>query len=184
MLVVCFGNLCRSPMAEGLLRARLPEDQWKVASAGTHAIGGDRPTEFAAMSVKELEGIDISGQCSTPLTVDELKRSDYVFTMSRMQAAEAVALLPEVASRTRLLGAFSPATEEQALPSEPLGGVADREEIGDPMGADLEAYRRCYQRLAEATDAAAAWLCAGAPKREGPPAADAWLRPAGETARS
>ena len=59
ILVVCFGNLCRSPMAEALLRVRLPDNDWHVISAGTHAMSGSPPTHGSRQAVLHLAGLDI-----------------------------------------------------------------------------------------------------------------------------
>ena len=168
ILVVCFGNLCRSPMAEAFLRHRLPTDQWEVISAGTHAIGDDPPTDGSREAMAHLAGLDISRQRSSLLTVDALRRSDYIFTMSRRQALDAAALLPTAAPRIRLLGAFVPATSATRESADPGGGRASKMEIPDPMGADTEAYEACCMRLVDCTNAVVAWLEAGAPAVEAP----------------
>ena len=174
ILMVCFGNLCRSPMAEALLAARLPAQRWRVCSAGTHAIGGDPPTPEAQQVIGELEDLDISQQRSTALTVDELLRSDHIFAMSRLQAAEVAALAPDVAGRTRLLGSFCPAERSTATAADPGGQAADPHEIFDPMGCDQATYRDCCLRLAAATDAVAAWLLEDADAKAAPPAVAEW----------
>ena len=176
ILVVCFGNLCRSPMAEGLLRQHLPTERWDVISAGTHAIGGDPPTVGAQNTMTNLVGLDISRQRSSPLTVDGLRRSDYVFTMSRRQALEAAALMPASALRIRLLGAFVPANGASRDPADPYAGPADAMEIADPMGGDQETYEACCLRLIDCVEAVAAWLAADSPPVEAPgPVAD-WMQ--------
>lgn len=175
ILVVCFGNLCRSPMAEALLRARLPATSWRILSAGTHAIGGDPPTPGAHDAISRLDGLDMSHQRSAALTVDLLRQSDHVFTMSREQALEAAALFPPAASRIRLLGAFAPADDEAAGPADPYGGRADPMEIADPMGGDSETYETCCSRLDDSVRAAVEWLNAGAAPAAAPPTVSNWL---------
>jgi protein-tyrosine phosphatase len=176
LLTVCFGNLFRSPMAEALLRARLPAADWEVSSAGTHALGGDPPSSLAQMAITELEGIDMADLRSSPLTVQDLMVSDYIFTMSRQQAAEVLALVPEVADRVRLLGSFAPLHDETLLSADPGGEVADPDEIGDPIGGDLEVCLACCRRIAEASDKVAAWLLGGADEHQAPPTVAAGLR--------
>jgi len=175
VLVVCFGNLCRSPMAEGLFRAVLPRDQWRVASAGTHAIGGDSPTRGARDALRRIAGLDISHQRSKPLTVDLLREADHVFTMSRRQALEAAALLPQVAPRVRLLGAFAPAHESADLPADPHGDDADAMEIPDPMGESADTYEACCRRIDDCVRAAAQWLAEGADPGAAPASVATWL---------
>ncbi len=168
VLLVCFGNLCRSPMAEGLFRARLPEPDWQVRSAGTHAMGGAPPTAGACEAVLRLEDVDISEQRSQTLTATMLAEADFVFTMSRQQAYEAAALHPAAAGKVRLLGAFAPDPDQPREPADPFGGAADPLEVADPMGGDQDAYDACCQRLVECADAAVAWLQGGAASEDAP----------------
>lgn len=170
VLVVCYGNLCRSPMAAGLLRARLPRDHWTVVSAGTNAGGGEPPALLTRRVALEQEGVDLEDERSTPIDVQTITASQQILTMSRRQAATVVALVPEAADRTRLLGAFAPALEAENLPGEPFGPMVDPEEIGDPMGGDIEVYMSLYRRLARACDALTEWLLNGADPTEAPPA--------------
>ena len=174
VLLVCFGNLCRSPMAEGLMRKRLPAAGWTVLSAGTHAVGGDPPTTPARAAVTEIAGVDISEQRSTPLTVDLLRASDFIFTMSRQQALEVAALVPGAAPRTRLLGSFAPSPSDFDGAADPFGPPADATEIADPMGGSSETYEACCTRLIDCTNLAAQWLLEGAVDSAAPPSVAAW----------
>jgi protein-tyrosine-phosphatase len=139
-------------------------------------MGGDPPSSLAQVAVYELEGIDMSDQRSNLLTVQDVMVSDYIFTMSRRQAAEVVALVPEAASRVRLLGSFAPLEEETILSADPGGEVADPEEIGDPIGGDLDVCLECCRRIARASDKVAAWLQGGADVRLAPPTVASGLR--------
>lgn len=176
VLVLCFGNLCRSPMAEGLFRNALPRDEWRVVSAGTHAIGGDAPTPGACEAMRQIAGIDISHQRSRPLTVDLLRSADHVFAMSRQQALEAAALLPDAAPRIRLLGAFAPTDGPGDGPVDPTGRPAGPDEVADPMGGAPETYVACGRRIEDCVRAAAEWLLDGAATADdgAPPATADW----------
>lgn len=172
VLVLCFGNLCRSPMAEALLGAALPHEHWQVVSAGTHALEGSPPTRGARNAVHRVAGIDISGQRSTALTVDVLRNAAFIFAMSRQQAREAAALHPAAAARIRLLGAFAPAADGGSPDQSDL--AVEPDEIADPMGGDDHAYAACCRRIAACTRAATTWLLAGADETSAPAAVAAW----------
>lgn len=167
ILVVCYGNLCRSPMAEGLLAARLGAG-WRVGSAGTSAAGGDPPTEKGQQVMREEYGIDISAQRSTPLTVGAIDSADQIFTMSVDQARLVAALSPSAGPRLRLFGAFAPGTRPSDRSADPGGAPASLLEVPDPIGGTLEQYRETAARLAKAADAVAAWLEGGAVENEAP----------------
>ena len=82
ILFVCTGNICRSPMAEGLFRHAVKgRGDFEVFSAGVGAIDGLPPSEHAVRAVREL-GIDISRQRSRMLTADLVRRADYIFGMT------------------------------------------------------------------------------------------------------
>jgi protein-tyrosine-phosphatase len=161
ILVVCYGNLCRSPMAEGLLRHRLPAE-FEVRSAGTHAYGGDPPTGTAQEVMKREAGIGIHHQRSSELTVNSIEWADHIFTMSVRQAELVAALDPRAAERTRLFGAFAPATTFSGLSADPGARQASLLEVPDPMGGAYGDYLECMQRLEEAAAACIAWLTSGA----------------------
>ena len=59
ILFVCTGNICRSPMAEGLFRAGCCRGRYRVLSAGLGAMDGQPPSDHAVQAMKEL-GIDIA----------------------------------------------------------------------------------------------------------------------------
>lgn len=168
VLLVCYGNLCRSPMAEGLLHQRLGSD-WKVESAGTHAIGGDAPTPTAQEVMLRETGIDIGELRSSLLTVGRIEAAGYVFTMSMQQAFLTAALAPGSRDRIRLFGAFDPATETSDGSADPGGPRPLLLEVPDPIGGDYEDYLVCMRRLQRASERCAAWLLAGAATHDGPP---------------
>ena len=85
MVLVCTGNLCRSPMAEAHLRAKLARegltDRVRVLSAGTHGIDG-YPASDHAVSVLNDMGIDISGHRARSLTQDIIDHADLLLAMT------------------------------------------------------------------------------------------------------
>lgn len=159
-------------MAEGIFRAALPDDEWSIASAGTHAVGDDPPTGGAIEATAAVAGIDISAQRSQLLTTDLIEDSDYVFTMSRLQALEAAALVPSAAGNIRLLGAFSPGGAKGI--TEPGGGRANADEIADPMGGNADEYEACCRRLEASIDAVVQWLREGGDPARAPAPVAAW----------
>ena len=162
VLVICYGNLCRSPMAEVLLRSQLDDEQWAVSSVGTHALPGQPAALLAEEVLKVIGGLDLSRHRSRALRAQDLEAADHIFPMTAVQAICAATLLPEAAGRIRLLGAFAPATEQSRQPADPGNPVTMAIEIADPMGGDLDDFRDCYDRLWATTSACSNWLLAGA----------------------
>ncbi len=135
ILFVCTGNVCRSPMAEGLLR-HLTREQggYEALSAGVGAVDGQQPSPEAVQAMAEL-GIDISGQRSRMLTRDLVQRADYIFAMTRGHLDTIQLLYPEAAEKTFLLREFDNTLEEF------------EKDIPDPIGSGLEAYRECRDKI-------------------------------------
>ena len=81
ILMVCLGNICRSPLAHGILQSKLPSDKFYVDSAGTanyHV--GDSP-DHRSISVAKSNGIDISMQRGRQFQISDFDTFDFIFTM-------------------------------------------------------------------------------------------------------
>lgn len=81
--MVCLGNICRSPLAEGILESKLPEVYFQVDSAGTanYHIGG--PPDFRSIAVAKRYGIDITNQRARQFKVSDFDTFDYIYAMDR-----------------------------------------------------------------------------------------------------
>ena len=134
MLVVCTGNTCRSPMAEGLLRARFAElgVEAEVRSAGTFAVIGGAAQPYAVATAARA-GVDISGHVARQLDERMVAWSDTVLCMARSHAA-AVRSMDSTAD-VRLVA--------ELAPEGPVRG----DEIRDPMGWDEQVYRDVFEDM-------------------------------------
>ena len=133
IIAVCTGNICRSPVAEYLLRKKLADTPgWKVASAGLHAVDGYPISSFSGEALAEY-GIDASGHRSQLLTREMVDRADYVLVMTRAHRQDLVSQWPEHAAKVHLLTSF---------------GVENAgEDISDPIGQSIETYRAVCRRI-------------------------------------
>ena len=128
VLFVCTGNVCRSPMAEGIFRKMLGDrglsDIVEADSAGTWALDGYPATPLAVQAVARM-GVDISRHRARTVTVDDLREADLVLVMEEAHRIHLFHMAPELAHKVFLL-------------SEMAG---EHEEIADPYGTTrLENY--------------------------------------------
>src|SRR5678815_456711 len=135
ILFVCTGNICRSPMAEGLFRHIVKgRSDFRVLSAGVGAVDGLPPSEFAVRALKEL-GIDIAKQRSRMLTADVVNQADYIFGMTHSHVDAITLLYPHAAEKTFLLREF-----DETLDS-------FENDVPDPIGGSLETYLNCRDQI-------------------------------------
>ena len=133
ILFICTGNICRSPMAAGLMRQRLAQaglNHHQVASAGVWALDG-RPASDHAITVMAERGIDISDHIAHTVTADDMAEADLVLVMMRDQAQVLRNTWPQYDWKVRRL-------------SEMAG---KRQDVSDPYGGSLEEYRACAEAI-------------------------------------
>ena len=82
ILMVCLGNICRSPLAEGILKSKLPTD-FVVDSAGTSAFHRGECPDERAIQVAKNHGVDISMQRSRPFQVWDCDEFDRIYCMDQ-----------------------------------------------------------------------------------------------------
>ena len=73
--MVCLGNICRSPLAEGILKNKLPKNNFRVDSAGTAGYHIGRAPDIRSIEIAAQNGIDISNQKARKFTPDDFDRS-------------------------------------------------------------------------------------------------------------
>ena len=81
ILMVCLGNICRSPLAEGLLASKLPKDKFYVDSAGTSNYNIGKQPDSRSIEVAKKNGLDITNQRGREFVPSDFNKFDYIFVM-------------------------------------------------------------------------------------------------------
>ncbi|MBS0967542.1 protein tyrosine phosphatase [Chimaeribacter arupi] len=134
VLVVCVGNICRSPTGERLLRRYT--DNKVIQSAGLSALVG-KPADEQARLVAEEHGLHLDGHTARQLTASLCREFDLILVMERKHIDAVTNLAPEVRGKTMLFGHWS-----------------SQRDIPDPYRKSREAFESVYRLL---DDAAQQW---------------------------
>ena len=134
ILVVCVGNICRSPTVEALLKSRLAHRGIDVSSAGTHALV-DKPMDSTALEVLREHGGDHPDHKGRQLTREMLQQADIVLTMEKRHVESIARMAPEVRGKTFLLGKWQ---KDQEIP--------------DPYRQQKVAFEHVYRLMTQGVD--------------------------------
>ncbi len=148
IIMICTANICRSPMAAGLLSHALaaqpePLKSLKVISAGVACRGGEAVSPHSVTTMKKV-GVDISGHYSQPLTQELVSNALAIFGMTETH-------------RIVVGFQFMPKPQSVFLLRDFLPEGSNRE-IADPFGGSLREYETCRDEMVEAIPSVVAYL--------------------------
>jgi protein-tyrosine-phosphatase len=141
ILVVCSGNMCRSPMASVLLRATLQNAGvrgMRVHSAGTIASEGG-PASADAITTCAAYGLDISYHRAKLLTAESVKQADIILVMEQKHRSRALELEPAARHKTFLLTEFAE-------------GALHGKDLPDPVGTSAVYYEQLFNLMQSMID--------------------------------
>ena len=141
VLMVCLGNICRSPLAHGILESKAPED-WYVDSAGTSGWHeGERPDTRSIMTAKG-RGLNIDQQRSRPFLAEDFERFDVIFAMDSSNYTNITRLAPDEASRAKVRLIMNEAYpgENKQVPDPYTGGQSGFEDVYDMLDLAIDKF--------------------------------------------
>ena len=143
ILMVCLGNICRSPLAEGIMRSKLSED-FIVDSAGTggwHA--GELPDKRSIATAKN-RGLDITNQRARQFKKSDFEIFDHIFVMDNSNYKDVLALAPneEAKSKVKLILNEIFPNENVDVPDPYYGGQEGFENVFDMLDQACEEIAR------------------------------------------
>ena len=143
ILMVCLGNICRSPLAEGILQQECKEAglNWKIDSAGTNGFHNGEAPHFLSQKVASMNGVNISGQQSRQFIQEDFKRFDKIYAMA-LDIQEEIKEIGKdqfISSKVDLL-------MNEVYPGQ-------NKEVPDPFYGAEDGYHRVYEMIEIACDA-------------------------------
>ncbi|CCQ10286.1 Low molecular weight protein-tyrosine-phosphatase Wzb [Pseudoalteromonas luteoviolacea B = ATCC 29581] len=135
VLVVCAGNICRSPTAEYVLKHKLAGKSITVSSAGLTALEG-KPADGMAQRIAQGHGISLDGHEGRQITSSLVAQNAVILVMESRHLSDLCARYPQARGKTFLLGKW----------------LGDKE-IPDPYKQSQEAFEHVYQLIDSACSA-------------------------------
>ena len=129
LMVVCIGNICRSPVGEALLKRAFPEK--KIWSAGLGALEGNG-ADANAVAVATKHGLDLSGHVAQQIQLWMCEQADLILVMESAHVQELSARYPLTRGKVHRVGEFCP---------------PDAAEIPDPYRQSYEIFEQTHQLI-------------------------------------
>lgn len=140
ILMVCLGNICRSPLAEGILASKLPKDKFVVDSAGTGNWHVGKQPDSRSIATAKKYGLDISSQKGKHFTPQHFEEFDYIYVMDGSNYDDVLFLAKSDDHKkkvSRILDELFP---------------GDNVDVPDPYYGLQNGFDLVYEMLDEATD--------------------------------
>ena len=102
ILMVCLGNICRSPLAEGILASKLPNHLFTIDSAGTGNYHENKQPDLRSIAVAKKNGIDISQQKARQFTAADFDKYDYIYVMDSSNYKNVIQLAPNATAQKKV----------------------------------------------------------------------------------
>lgn len=121
--MVCLGNICRSPLAEGIMRSKLSSTHFFIDSAGTSGFHSGNAPDPRSIEVAQKNGLDISQQKSRPFRAYDLEEFDVIFVMDKANYRDVIRHVQNEDERQKVKLILNyPNSETKEVPDPYYGG--------------------------------------------------------------
>jgi len=143
ILMVCLGNICRSPLAEGILKAKTTKAGliWTIKSAGTNSYHTGEPPHPLSQKVAQLNGIDISGQIARRFVKTDIGEYDKIYAMAEDVLYDMKKIAGDVFDQSKVELLLN-----ECYPGQNL-------DVPDPWSGPESGYHEVYELIDKACDA-------------------------------
>ncbi len=142
VLMVCLGNICRSPLAEGILKSKVDPDKVFVDSAGTAGYHVGNPPDHRSVAVARQNGLDISNQRCRKFSSIDFLEFDHIYVMDKSNFSNVIQLANTEDDRAKV-----------KLLLEEID--FDLSEVPDPYYGGADGFEKVYQMIDRACEAIA-----------------------------
>lgn len=139
--MVCLGNICRSPLAEGILKSKTFLADTEVDSAGTAGYHVGSLPDKRSIAVAKINNVDITDQRSRKFTVHDFDEFDYIYVMDNSNYIDVVKLAKNEQDKNKVLLILN-----EVFPDENL-------DVPDPYYGGKHGFETVYKMLDQACDA-------------------------------
>ena len=133
LLIVCIGNICRSPIAEELFKISLKDTNINILSSGIEAVVGAKAHEHSIEVMKE-NGYILDSHIARQINLELALSAELILVMSNHQKKELEKKYPAICGKVMRVGHWN------------------NKDISDPMGKDIEEFKKTYKLIKESVD--------------------------------
>jgi protein-tyrosine phosphatase len=146
ILMVCLGNICRSPLAEGILKSKLPSDSFFIDSAGTGNYHINKAPDTRSIAVAKKYGLDISNLKGRQFTESDFDLFDIIYAMDESNYRNIISLARNEQDKLKVKFILNEIYPDQNF------------NIPDPYYGGNDGFENIYKMLDEACDVIAKTL--------------------------
>ena len=131
ILMVCLGNICRSPLAHGILESKLPNDKFKVDSAGTGNYHIGHLPDHRSIATAKTKGLDITNQRCRQFELSDFDNFDIIYVMDQSNYENVVKLARDAndISKVKFILENDTSATPQEVPDPYWGNSQDFEDV-------------------------------------------------------